>query len=71
MVAYGQDPFTAVAGPRLHHQLVPDALFAESWAAGGIEFVYSDTTLAVGGSYGAAAAAGPMGCGAAGSAVRC
>ena len=49
MLAYGQDPFVAVAGPRLHHQLVPDALFAESWAAGGIEFVYSDATLAVGG----------------------
>lgn len=45
LFAYGEDVFAAVAGPRLHHQLVPDVLFAEDWKAGGLEFRYKNATL--------------------------
>ena len=30
-MALGQDPLQAVAGPRLHHQLLPDLVRAEHW----------------------------------------
>ena len=46
VLAYGEDAFSAVAGPRLHHQLLPDVLYAENWAAGsGVEFRYENETL--------------------------
>ena len=31
LLAFGQDPLQAVAGPRLHHQLLPDFVGAEHW----------------------------------------
>ena len=45
VLAYGEDTFSAVAGPRVHHQLVPETLFAEAWSAGGVEFNYDNSTL--------------------------
>jgi gamma-glutamyltranspeptidase/glutathione hydrolase/leukotriene-C4 hydrolase len=45
VLAYGEDAFSAVAGPRVHHQLVPDVLYGESWTAGGVEFYYENATL--------------------------
>lgn len=45
LFAYGEDLFSAVAGPRLHHQLVPDVLYAEDWTAGGLELHYKNETL--------------------------
>lgn len=45
VLAYGEDAFSAVAGPRVHHQLVPDTLYAEAWSAGGVEFYYENLTL--------------------------
>jgi len=35
LVAFGEPPLAAVAAPRLHHQLAPDSVFAEDWAAPG------------------------------------
>ena len=35
LVAFGEGPLQAVAAPRLHHQLLPDSVFAEDWAAPG------------------------------------
>lgn len=48
MLAYGEDLFSAVANPRLHHQLVPGQLFAEQWEGSGVAFAYSEKTLQVG-----------------------
>jgi len=45
VLAYGEDVFSAVAGPRVHHQLVPDILYGEAWTAGGVEFYYDNSTL--------------------------
>ena len=45
VLAYGEDAFSAVAGPRVHHQLVPDVLYGEAWTAGGVEFYYDNSTL--------------------------
>ncbi len=45
VLAYGEDVFSAVAGPRVHHQLVPDVLYGEAWTAGGVEFYYDNSTL--------------------------
>ena len=45
VLAYGEDAFAAVAGPRVHHQLVPEVLYAEEWAAGGAAFDYENSTL--------------------------
>ena len=36
LVEEGRAPLAAVAAPRLHHQLLPDAVFAEDWRAGGL-----------------------------------
>lgn len=46
VLAYGEDSFSAIAGPRVHHQLVPDVLYAEDWNAGGAIFAYDNQTLA-------------------------
>jgi gamma-glutamyltranspeptidase / glutathione hydrolase / leukotriene-C4 hydrolase len=46
VLAYGETPFAAVAGPRLHHQLAPQTLFFEDWAAGDAEFRFNAGTLA-------------------------
>jgi gamma-glutamyltranspeptidase / glutathione hydrolase / leukotriene-C4 hydrolase len=45
VLAYGEDAFSAVAGPRVHHQLVPDVLYGEAWTAGDVEFYYDNSTL--------------------------
>ena len=45
VLAYGEEPFSAVAGPRVHHQLVPEMLYAEAWSAGGAAFFYGNETL--------------------------
>lgn len=45
VLAYGETPFSAVAGARLHHQLVPELLYAEDWAAGEATFRYGNSTL--------------------------
>ena len=36
LVEGGETPLAAVTAPRLHHQLLPDAVFAEDWAAGAL-----------------------------------
>jgi gamma-glutamyltranspeptidase len=46
VLAYGEDAWAAVAGARLHTQLVPGQLFAEEWGAGGVDFSYDRDTLA-------------------------
>lgn len=38
MVALGEDPLTAVAAPRLHHQLYPPFVSAENWTSGSMPF---------------------------------
>lgn len=45
IISYGEDAFSAVAGPRLHHQLVPTTVYAESWGAGEASFAYQNATL--------------------------
>ena len=35
LVSFGEAPLAAVAAPRLHHQLAPETVFAENWAAPG------------------------------------
>lgn len=36
LVESGDAPLAAIAAPRLHHQLVPNTVYAEDWTAGGL-----------------------------------
>ena len=36
LVEEGTSPLAAVAGPRLHSQVLPDAVYAEDWTAGAL-----------------------------------
>ena len=50
LMAFGQDPLQAVAGPRLHHQLLPDFVGAEHWNvsnATGPSFMVSNAEVQV------------------------
>ena len=47
VLVLGQDPLAAVAGARLHHQLIPNAVYAEDWATTGAEFRYDARALQV------------------------
>ncbi|PSC67120.1 gamma-glutamyltranspeptidase 1-like [Micractinium conductrix] len=46
LVAGGESLFSAVASLRLHHQLAPDALYAEDWNATNVAFKYDAGTAA-------------------------
>lgn len=45
LLALGDDVFTAVASPRLHHQLFPSSVYAEHWNVSGIAFDYSEEEM--------------------------
>ena len=45
LVALGNDPLVAVAGPRLHHQLLPDYISAERWNTTSASFSVPDSVL--------------------------
>ena len=45
LVALGQDPLVAIATPRLHHQLLPDTVFAEDWHTNSSAFLTSNITF--------------------------
>jgi gamma-glutamyltranspeptidase len=45
VIAYGNQAFEAVAGARLHHQLVPDFLYSERWSSGNVSFSYDQVLL--------------------------
>ena len=50
LLAFGQDPLQAVAGPRVHHQLLPDSVGAEHWnvtSNAGPSFVIPDAEVQV------------------------
>ena len=50
LLAFGQDPLQAVAGPRLHHQLLPDSVGAEHWnvtSTSGPSFMVPDAEVQV------------------------
>ena len=50
LLACGQDPLQAVAGPRVHHQLLPDTVDAEHWnvsSTGGPSFMVPDAEVQV------------------------
>ena len=46
LIAYGQQPLAAVTSARLHHQLYPDTVAAESWQASGVQYLTSNSTIA-------------------------
>lgn len=46
MVALGQDPLLAVSAARLHHQLLPDNVAAESWSTARSNFTVEQDTVA-------------------------
>ena len=48
LVALGNDPLVAVSAPRLHHQLLPDTVTAEQWAAGRLSLHVDHPTVQVG-----------------------
>ena len=37
--------FGAVADPRMHHQLLPDNVFVESWSAHGVDFHFPEVDM--------------------------
>ncbi|KAK9819607.1 hypothetical protein WJX72_000222 [[Myrmecia] bisecta] len=45
VAALGWDPLAAVAGARLHHQLIPQQLAAENWTAGALSLQYGAARL--------------------------
>lgn len=47
LVELGEDLLTAVAGPRVHDQVVPNATFVEHWSAGAASFVVSQQDIQV------------------------
>ena len=50
LLAFGQDPLQAVAGPRVHHQLLPDSVGAEHWSVtsnAGPSFMVPDAEVQV------------------------
>ncbi|KAL4444378.1 hypothetical protein ABPG75_012115 [Micractinium tetrahymenae] len=46
LVAYGEGLFSAVANPRLHHQLAPNKLFVEDWNTTGVSFQFDSSIAA-------------------------
>ena len=50
LLLFGQDPLQAVAGPRVHHQLLPDSVGAEHWtvnSTAGPSFMVPDAEVQV------------------------
>lgn len=47
MIVMGQEPLAAVSAPRLHHQLLPDTVRVEEWAAGELSLHVSNQTVQV------------------------
>lgn len=45
VIGYGEDLFSSVVNPRLHHQLVPNILYAEQWNATKMSFAYDKKDL--------------------------
>lgn len=45
LITQGQDPLLAVAGPRLHHQLLPDVVLAERWKNPDVSFMTPDSVI--------------------------
>jgi len=45
LLADGDDGIDLVAGPRFHHQLLPDNLFAENWVANGVQLSFPKVEL--------------------------
>ena len=47
LVEQGQGLLAAVAGPRLHDQVLPNTTFAEAWSAGAASFFVSPQEIEV------------------------
>ena len=45
LVAEGQEPLAAIALPRLHHQLLPETVFAEQWSTPSASFDVAENVL--------------------------